>query len=229
MVDGRNERDTHENPALRWLDSLVALIAILLLGPVLLALATLVRLDSRGPIIYSEERPGRFGKPFRIYKFRTLHPRLEDTSPVAASDDSRITGLGGWLRRSHLDELPQLFNILRGEMRFVGPRPTREELWAGIDEKLRRRALAFVPGLTSPASIHFECEDDVLAEVDNPEQAYRDVLLPAKMTMDVRHFERCGRLSDLKVLLATPMAILDRRGKEKCRRRVRQLLSRSDC
>lgn len=210
------------------MDGVVAVIAILLLWPVLLALAAAVRLDSRGPFIFCEERLGRDGKPFRIYKFRTLHPQSEGDSPVAASDDSRITRLGTWIRPIHLDELPQLFNIVRGEMRFVGPRPTRSELWASVDRDLRRRALAFAPGLTSPASIRFNCEDDVLAETMDPVRAYRDILFPAKVAMDVRHFESRRRWSDLEVIIATGCTVIGKRGDRNCRRRLERLLSRKN-
>ncbi|MBS3743143.1 MAG: sugar transferase [Wenzhouxiangellaceae bacterium] len=213
----------------RGRDILLALGAIVLLWPFLLALAAAVRFDSRGPVFYSEERLGRAGKPFRIYKFRTLHPQPEDKRPVAPSDDPRVTRLGARLRPVHLDELPQLFNIARGEMRFVGPRPTREDLWRGVDEALRRRALAFTPGLTSPASLRFDCEDDVLAETENPEQIYRDVIFPAKVAMDVRHFEHPRRLSDTKLILATVATVIGTRGDGNCRRRLERLLSRAGC
>jgi len=208
-------------------DAALALVALLLLWPVFLILAVAVKLDSRGPIIHGEERLGRSGKPFRIYKFRSLHPHSEGKRPVAPLGDSRITPLGARLRPLHLDELPQLFNILRGEMRFVGPRPTRAELWTGVDGELRRRALAFTPGLTSPASIRFNCEDDVLAEIDNPEHAYRDILFPAKVIMDVRLFEHRERPGDLKILLATLLTVFGKHGHRNCRRRIRRLLSRS--
>lgn len=217
--------DRRRRPGSNRLDALVALVAILLLWPLLLALAAAVRLDSRGPFLYCEERLGRDGEPFRIYKFRTLHPQSEGDSPVAASDDSRITRLGTWIRPVHLDELPQLFNIVRGEMRLVGPRPTRSELWESVDRDLRRRALAFTPGLTSPASIRFNCEDDVLAETMDPMRAYRDIVFPAKVAMDVRHFENRRRWSDLEVVLATACTVICKRGDRNCRRRVERLLS----
>lgn len=222
------ENDRPTRPGSHRLDAVVAVIAILLLWPVLLALAAAVRLDSRGPSIYCEERLGRDGKPFRIYKFRTLHPQSEGDPPVAASDDSRITRLGTWIRPIHLDELPQLFNIVRGEMRFVGPRPTKSEFWASVDRDLRRRALAFAPGLTSPASIRFNCEDDVLAETTDPVRAYRDILFPAKVAMDVRHFESRRRWSDLEVIIATGCTVIGKRGDRNCHRRLERLLSRKN-
>ena len=229
VTEDSNERDAHERSAALRLDAPLALIAILLLWPVLLLLAAAVRLDSRGPVVYREKRPGRAGKPFWIYKFRTLHPQSDGGSSVAPVGDYRITRLGTWLRPLHLDELPQLFNIVRGDMRFVGPRPTRRELWDGVDDNLRKRALAFTPGLTSPASIRFDCEDEVLAGIEDPVRAYRDIVFPAKVAMDVRHFENRRRWSDLKVILATARTVVSRQGNRKCRRRLWRLLSRTSC
>lgn len=220
------EASEDSEPSGRLLDSVVAALALLALWPAFLLLALMVRLDSRGPAIYSEQRLGRAGSAFRIYKFRTLHPQSRDAAPVAASNDPRITRLGAWLRPVHLDELPQLFNIVRGDMRFVGPRPTRAELWESVDENLRRRALAFAPGLTSPASIRFNCEDEVLAQTMDPVRAYRDIVFPAKVAMDVRHFENRRRWSDLKVIFATARTVIGNRGDRNCRRRLERLLSR---
>ena len=227
MSDDATQGERQSRPPSHRLDALAASAAILLLWPVLLVLAAAVRLDSRGPVIYSEQRLGRDGKPFRIYKFRTLHARSGHDPPVAASDDSRITRLGARIRPLHLDELLQVINIVRCEMRFVGPRPTRGELWEGVDADLRRRALAFTPGLTSPASIRFNCEDDVLAETTDPVRAYRDIVFPAKVAMDVRHFEHRRRWSDLRVLYATACTVACKRGDRSCRERLERLLSRN--
>lgn len=195
-----------------------------MLWPVMLLIALAVKLDSRGPVIYSEERLGRFGKPFRIFKFRTLDHGAKQTRPIAPSDDARITRLGAWLRPRHLDELPQLFNIVRGEMSLVGPRPAKEEIWSGVDRDLRRRALEFTPGLTSPASVRFDCEDDVLAETDNAHEEYLNILFPARVAMDVRHFENRRRWSDLKILVFTVSTVLGTRNRSRCRRRILRLL-----
>lgn len=211
-------------PAGSWPDVLVALTGLLVLWPVMLLIALAVKLDSRGPSIYSEERLGRSGVPFRIFKFRTLDHCTKQSRPIAPSDDARITRLGAWLRPLHLDELPQLFNIVRGEMRLVGPRPAKKEIWSGVDRGLRQRALGFTPGLTSPASVRFDCEDDVLAEMRNPHEAYRDILFPARVAMDVRHFESRRRWSDLKILVFTASTVLGTRNRARCRRRILRLL-----
>lgn len=209
----------------RSLNAAAALAAAVALSPLMLAIALAVRFDSRGPIIYSETRLGRNGRPFTIYKFRTLRDGDGQCDPVAPIDDPRITRVGAWLRPRHLDELPQLFNILRGDMQFVGPRAAKPEFWREVDPALRRRALAFVPGLTSPATVRFICEDAVLAELDGATSIYRDIIFPAKVAWDVRHFEQAGRWSDLKVLAATLAAVARRRDDTRCRRRLEHLLA----
>lgn len=209
----------------RALNAAIALAVAAALSPVLAVIAALVRIDSRGPVIYRETRLGKNGAPFRIFKFRTIRDGDGQHELVAPLNDPRITRFGAWLRPRHLDELPQLFNIIRGEMRFVGPRAAKPEFWAAIDPDLRRRALAFVPGMTSPASIRFLCEDTVLAELDGATAAYRDIIFPAKVAMDVRHFERAGRWSDLKVLAATVAAVIRRHDDGTCRRRLERLLA----
>ncbi|MEX2498742.1 MAG: sugar transferase [Wenzhouxiangellaceae bacterium] len=202
----------------------LALVAAIALGPVMLAIAALVWLDDRGPIFYRQTRLGLGGCRFRICKFRTLRGAKGGYGLVAPVGDSRITRVGSWLRRSHLDELPQLFNIFRGDMNFVGPRPARPQLWTGVDAALRERALASRPGLTSPASIRFICEDSVLAEFDRAETLYREVVYPAKVAMDVGYFENHSIWGDLKVLGATVTAVVGQRNDSRCRQRLAWLL-----
>lgn len=206
-------------------EAAIAIVAFIVLSPALAAIAIAVRLDSRGPAFYSETRLGQGGTPFRICKFRTIRDGDGQCNPVAPTNDPRITRIGTWLRPRHLDELPQLFNVIRGDMRFVGPRAAKPEFWAGINPELRRRALAFVPGMTSPASIRFLCEDTVLAELDSAAAAYRDIIFPAKVAMDVRHFEHVRRWSNLKVLAATVVAVTRRHDDGACRQRLERLLT----
>ncbi len=212
----------------RGFDFLLATISLLILWPVILVLAVWVRLDSPGPAFHIEQRLGWRGKAFRIYILRTLRANTGDQSPIAASNDPRITRLGRWLRPSHLDELPQLLNIVRGDMSLVGPRPAKSQLWEGIEDNLRQRALAFRPGLTSPASIRFNCEDELLNESDEPELLYRDILFPARVKMDVKYFERGNRtgspIDDFKLILATVPGIVLARERQRCRKRVMRLL-----
>ena len=203
---------------------IAALFAMIAVLPVLLFIGLLVWLGSRGGIFHTQMRLGHRGRPFRIYKFRTLHRASGGAGLVAPVGDERITRVGRWLRGSRLDELPQLFNILKGEMHFVGPRPARPELWAAVDIDLRERALAFPPGLTSPATLRFICEDRLLAEFEQPAEVYRDILYPARVALDTRFFENRQRWSDLQVILATLRFMLGKHDDRACRRRVARLL-----
>lgn len=208
----------------RAIQRLSAATLIVLLAPVFLLIAALVVLDSGRPLIHREPRVGVGGRHFRILKFRTLHRGRENERLVAPPGDSRITRVGRFLRPSHLDELPQLFNILRGEMAFAGPRPARPELWRGVPPSLRERAWVLRPGLVSPASLDYIGEDDILAEYHDPETLYREVIFPAKVAADIAYFERRAAGSDLWVLLRMFGVVFLGIGRTRSRRRVRRLL-----
>jgi lipopolysaccharide/colanic/teichoic acid biosynthesis glycosyltransferase len=199
-----------------------AVVAAILLAPLIVLIALAVRIDGGRPVLYRESRLGRGGRPFRIYKFRTL--RTSDRGPrVAPRGDPRVTRVGARLRRAHLDELPQLFNIIRGDMAFVGPRPEPEALWRGTGPSLRARVLRFRPGVTSPAALAFLCEDDVLAGRDDAERLYRDVILPAKAARDAAHFE-CATFLDHVATLARTARALFVRDHARCTARIRRVL-----
>lgn len=205
------------------MNPLLALFALVALSPVMLCIAVAVRLTG-GPVLYREWRLGRHGRPFRIYKFRTLRPGRGPERFVAPVGDARVTPVGRFLRRTHLDELPQLLNIIRRDMDFVGPRPAIPALWSGVPVALRERALAFRPGLTSPASLRYLCEDRVLADVRDPQAIYRDLVFPAKVAEDASYFDNRTAWSDCITLLRTPVAILRHSDEGSCRRRILRLL-----
>lgn len=209
---------------LRMLDIVLTVPALLLLAPVMLLIALAVKLDSRGPVIYSEARLGRDGKPFTVHKFRTLHPGRSEESLVALPGDPRITRAGRRLRPTHLDELPQLLDVLRGCMSLVGPRPARAEMWAGVPADLRAQALSHRPGMTSPASVAFLCENRFLSRCPDAETLYRDVVFPEKAAEDVRYFESRTFWSDFGLLLRTLLRVGFRRRDEECRKRLARLL-----
>lgn len=209
---------------IRFANPLLALLAITVLSPVMLLIAALVRLTGSGPVIYREHRLGRGGRAFPLYKFRSLRGGEPGGQFVAPVGDPRITVVGQYLRWFHLDELPQLVNVIRGDMSFVGPRPARPELWRGVAPALRERALAFRPGLTSPASLRYICEDEILARVENPEKIYRELIFPAKVAEDVEYFESHAR-RDLKVVYRTFAAVLRRSHDAGCRERITRLLN----
>lgn len=204
----------------RLLDLALCLPLVLLSLPVMGLIALAVRFDSPGPVLYRETRAGRDGRPFLLPKFRTLRAGQSHSARVVPADDAAVTRLGRFLRRSRLDELPQLFEVLAGRMRLVGPRPERPQVWTAIDPVLRRRVLAVPPGMTSPASLSHLCEDAVLADFEEPERLYREVLFPLRVTEDLRYLESRTPASDLRVLGRTLLLVLGNRDDASCRRRL---------
>ena len=208
------------------IDRLLASLLLLLLAPVMAGIALAVRLEGRGPVLYREPRIGREGRRIRVVKFRSLRTENAGGRRVVPPDDPRITRIGRLLRRAHLDELPQLVAVARGDMSLVGPRPERPDAWDTLEPSLRQRALPLRPGLTSPAGLRYLCEDTVLAEYSDPDRLYREVLLPTKLREDLHYLETRTLVTDLKLLAATVRhAWLARGGDARCRERVRALLA----
>ncbi len=179
-----------------------ALLIILL--PVFAALAIWIKLDSPGPVLFRQKRLGRFGRLFDIYKFRSMFAGGRDAGPnVTASDDPRVTRAGRKLRYYKLDELPQLINIVRGDMSFVGPRPEVPQYaahWTPSDQEI---ILSVRPGLTDPATIKFYNEEQILGSADDPEQYYIGHVLPAKAALYRRYVETQTLAGDLNLLTKT--------------------------
>ncbi len=190
----------------RIFDIAVSLAGLLLLAPLLLALAVAVRLDSAGPALFRQERVGRHGRPFRIAKFRTMRPGAGPL--VTAGGDPRVTRLGAWLRHWKLDELPQLWNVLRGDMSLVGPRPEVPRYVAHYPDDLRRCVLSVRPGITDPAAVRFRHEEALLAAATDPERCYVEEILPAKLALYADYVARRSFATDLGVLGATVRVIL---------------------
>jgi len=195
----------------RLFDLLVATLALLLLSPLLLVVAVVVKFDSPGPVFFRQERVGRHGVPFRIHKFRTMATGAGGL-PLTVGDDPRITRSGAWLRRTRVDELPQLIDVLQGSMSLVGPRPEVPRYVAHYPADLRERALAVRPGITDPASLAFIDESELLARAADPEREYIEVILPAKLQRAAEYAEHATLASDLGVLLATLRRLAGRRG-----------------
>ncbi len=187
----------------RAVDVVGALIGLVVTAPILAVAALLVKLDSRGPVIYAQERVGRFGEPFMIYKFRTMRVDAEANGPVwcAGEEDPRMTRIGAMLRRTHIDELPQLWNVVRGTMSLIGPRPERpqfvEELnrvLPGYDDRLFLK-----PGMTGLAQIHYRY-DTSIADVRR------------KLRFDRLYIKRLCVALDARILAWTFMVVLTGRG-----------------
>jgi lipopolysaccharide/colanic/teichoic acid biosynthesis glycosyltransferase len=195
--------------AKRLFDLVAAALALLLLSPLMLALALWIKLDSPGPVFFRQERVGRHGVPFRIHKFRTMRAGAAGL-PLTVGDDARITRAGTLLRRTRLDELPQFIDVLQGTMSLVGPRPEVPRYVARYPPALRERALAVRPGLTDPASLDFIDEAALLAAAADPEREYIEVILPAKLERAAAYAERSNLATDLGVLWRTLLAVLRR-------------------
>jgi lipopolysaccharide/colanic/teichoic acid biosynthesis glycosyltransferase len=197
--------------AKRAFDLLGAGLALLLLALPMAAIALWVRLDSPGPALYRQERVGRGGRIFRIHKFRTMVADAERRGPpLTVGADPRITRAGAWLRRTRLDELPQLFDVLAGSMSLVGPRPEVPKYVAHYPPGLRERALAVRPGITSPAALEYLDESARLAGAADPEREYVEVILPHKLRLAADYAERASLWSDLRVLARTLRLLLAR-------------------
>jgi len=195
--------------AKRLFDLCVASLAVLLLSPLLLGVALLIRLDSPGPVFFRQQRVGRNGVPFRIHKFRTMQadaPLLGP--PLTVGDDPRITRVGTFLRRTRIDELPQLLDVLRGRMSLVGPRPEVPRYVAHYPSALRERVLAVRPGITDPASLDFIDEAELLAASADAERQYIDHILPRKLQSAAAYAERATLTTDLGVLGRTLAVLL---------------------
>ncbi|MFG0262518.1 MAG: sugar transferase [Novipirellula sp. JB048] len=192
----------------RCLDLLAAGIAIVILAPLLLGIAVLIRLTSSGPLLFQQTRLGQGLKPFRILKFRTMVEHAPALGPaITSGDDPRITGIGKLLRRTKLDELPQLFNILKGDMSLVGPRPEVPKYVAMFEDDFRQ-ILIVRPGLTDLASIKYRDESTLLAQAEDPEREYITRILPDKIELAKQYVRQSSLTFDLRVILKTLLKVL---------------------
>jgi len=193
----------------RLLDAVAAAFGLLVISPLLLICAVAVWLDSRGPLFFRQRRVGMCGKPFDILKFRTMVNQTEKNGlRITADGDSRITAVGRWLRKMKLDELPQLFNVLKGEMSLVGPRPEVPEYVAAYDST-QMRVLEFKPGITGPAALAYIDEEKVLASALDKEAFYRNTLMPQKLELDLAYGEHVSFLADMQMIFATLGKLFD--------------------
>jgi len=187
----------------RAFDIVLAMLGLLLLSPLLLLVALLIRLDSPGPIFFKQERVGRKFRPFRIYKFRTMvHDAPQRGGPITFGADPRITRLGRVLRKAKIDELPQLINVLRGEMSFVGPRPEVRK-YVELFREDYAEILKIPPGITDLASIKYRDEAQVLGRAENPEEEYVMCVLPKKIELAKAYLERSSLFFDLTLIMKT--------------------------
>ncbi len=185
----------------RTFDILLSVFAIFLLFPFFLLVSFLIVIDSGFPIFFLQKRIGRDAKEFNIIKFRTMRTNNENIT-ITVSDDSRITRIGKYLRKTKIDELPEILNVLFGQMSFVGPRPDVK----GYADKLKganRKILALRPGITGPASLKYYNEEYILSQKSNPKKYNDEVIFPDKVKINMDYFHNRSFFLDLKIIFAT--------------------------
>ena len=196
---------------LKWLfDKLASLFGLLFLSPVLLVVAILIKVKMPGPVLFCQKRVGQYGKLFTVYKSRSMTVKAEasvasrdsDATSIASTEQNRITPLGEKLRRYKLDELPELWNVLKGDMSFVGPRPDVP----GYADQLQgeeRDILKLKPGITGPASLKYRNEEELLASVDNPAQYNDEVIFPDKVKLNLYYLKHYSFIKDIQMIICT--------------------------
>lgn len=192
----------------RFFDIVVSLLGILVTSPILLVVSLLIKLTSKGPVFYKQERIGKNEKPFRILKFRTMVVNADTQGlKITVDGDKRITGVGEFLRKSKLDELPQLFNVLFGQMSLVGPRPEVKE-YVDLYTEQQKKVLSVRPGITDYASVCFRNENEILAQAEDPQKEYIEHIMPLKLRYNQKYIEEMGVFTDLKLIFLTVYVIL---------------------
>lgn len=186
----------------RIFDLTIAILGLIILAVPMALIAILIWITSGSPILFTQERVGKGGQIFYVKKFRTMSVRSVEDSSITVAGDSRVTAIGSYLRRWKLDELPQLWNVLVGEMSLVGPRPDVP----GYADKLQgddRKLLLLRPGITGPATLAYRNEEEILAKVSDPVQYNNEIIYPDKVRINLEYMEKCSLMQDLKYILET--------------------------
>ena len=195
-----------------FLDKVLALVLLIPLSPIILAIAIWIKLDSEGPVFYRQERITTYGRPFRIFKFRTM---VKDADKLGAAvtehNDPRISRAGDKLRKVRLDELPQLFNVLLGDMSFVGVRPEVAKYVNRYTDEMNA-TLLLPAGITSPASIEYKDEDEVIEKFKGTGRSIDDIyieeVLPDKMKYNLEYIKNFSIINDIKIMIQTALAVI---------------------
>ena len=192
----------------RLFDIVASAIGLLLLSPLFLILAVWIKCDSNGPVFYKQKRVGQGNKDFDLYKFRSMRVGADKLGLITVGGrDPRITRSGYFIRKYKLDEFPQLINVLKGNMSIVGPRPeVRKYVDLYTPEQLQ--VLQVRPGITDPASIRYRNENELLAQVEEPERYYREVIMPDKLRLNLEYVQTMSLGEDLRLIFSTFRAIL---------------------
>jgi lipopolysaccharide/colanic/teichoic acid biosynthesis glycosyltransferase len=193
----------------RLLDVAGAAVGLVMLAPLFAGTAIAIKIDSPGPIMYRQERVGRNGRPFRVFKFRTMAAGGASAGlALTVRDDKRITSIGSFLRKTKIDELPQLLNVLAGSMSLVGPRPEVPEFMKFYTPEQRAILLSMRPGITDYASILFRDENSLLDQTKDPVDVYRYQIMPIKFMYYERYGRNIGVVNDLRIILATVLMLV---------------------
>lgn len=192
---------------IRFFDVLFSILGLIILSPVYLFLAIWIKTDSAGPIFYKQNRVGKGGCDFNLYKFRSMRIGSDKNGLLTVGEkDSRITRSGYFIRKFKLDELPQLINVLKGEMSIVGPRPEVRKYVDLYDEN-QRKVLLIRPGITDYASIIYSNENQILAQYSDPEKAYTEIVMPDKIRLNLKYINNYTALNYFKIVLKTILKI----------------------
>jgi len=192
----------------RLFDLFFSAAALLVLWPVFVVVAIWIKTDSDGPVFFRQERVGKHGKIFRIHKFRTMmvHAELKGLQ-LTVGADQRVTGVGTILRKTKIDELPQLLDVFRGAMSFVGPRPEVQKFMDHYSKDVRKKILSVKPGITDRASIEFRNENEMLSGASDPEIVYITEIMPIKQRYYCEYAEKNSLLGDVRIIIDTAVAV----------------------
>lgn len=191
----------------RIFDFVVSLLGLIILSPLFLFIAIIIKLDSKGPVFYKQLRTGKNFQDFYLYKFRSMKVDSHSKGSITIGKrDPRVTNAGYYLRKFKLDELPQLINVLKGEMSFVGPRPELKE-YVELYDAEQKKVLSVKPGITDYASIKFRNENELLAQSDNPKDFYVKEVMPAKLKLNIDYVNKNNFFSDIKIIFITVFSI----------------------
>ena len=191
----------------RIFDITLSLFGLIILLPFMLIIAILIKLDSKGPVFFKQVRVTKNGREFKIFKYRTMRVGSDKYSQITVGKDNRITKVGAFLRKYKLDEIPQLINVLIGDMRLVGPRPEVPKYVALYTDE-QKEILKVRAGITDYASIEFSDENDLLASEEDPEKAYIEKVMPKKIELNKKYISEISILTDIKIILLTIKKIL---------------------
>lgn len=191
----------------RIFDITLSLFGLVILLPFILIIAILIKIDSKGPVFFKQIRVTKNGKEFKIFKYRTMRVGSDKYSQITVGKDGRITKIGSFLRKYKLDEIPQLINVLIGDMSLVGPRPEVPKYVALYTDE-QKEILKVRAGITDYASIEFSDENDLLASEEDPEKAYIEKIMPKKIELNKKYLSEISILTDIKIILLTIKKIL---------------------